>query len=122
MLLDGAVYLIATVLIKNVGSCKIEFDREITGFILYEYTTSSDADIHAVGETRVTSFAVFKEKDRSVEPNEDIEVQQLISVRGPLKFAYRLEVEIFSNSGFKWTAATIVNNSSLRDNPAAMIG
>ena len=116
VLLDGVVYLIATIKIKNVGSSKIDFDHDATGLILYEYTVGSDADIHAVGDRRLTSFAVFKEKDRYIEPNQDIEVQRLISVPGQLKLAYRIEVEIFSNSGITWTAATIVDKSSVRDN------
>jgi hypothetical protein len=116
VLLDGVVYLIATIKIKNVGSSKIDFDHDATGLILYEYTVGFDADIHAVGDRRLTSFAVFKEKDRYIEPNQDIEVQRLISVPGQLKLAYRLEVEIFSNSGITWTTATIVDKSSVRDN------
>ena len=120
--LDGVVYLIAKIQIKNVGSSKIDFDRKATGLILYEYTAGFDAEIHAVAYKRLTSFEVFKGKDRCIEPNEDIEVQLLIAVPGPLKLAYRLKVEIFSNSGFTWTAATIVDKSSVRDNPAEMIG
>jgi hypothetical protein len=122
VLLDGAVYLIATIQIKNVGTSKIDFNRKATALILYEYFAGANPDIHAVADRRLTSFAVFKEKDRSIEPSESIEVQQLISVHGSLKFAYRLEVEIFSNAGFSWTAAAIVDESSLRDNLAAMIG
>lgn len=122
MLLDGVVYLIATIQLKNVGSSKIDFDREASVLILYEYTARPDAEIHAVADRRLTSFAVFKEQNRYIEPNEGIEVQQLISVQGPLKLAYRLEIEIFSNAGFTWTAATIVDKSTLRDNLPAMIG
>jgi len=113
-LLDGEVYLIATIQIKNVGSSKIDVNHEATALILYEYIVGSNPDIHAVGDRRLSSFAVFKGKDRSIEPNEGIEVQQLISVHGPLKSAYRLEVEIFSTAGFEWSAATIVDKSSVR--------
>lgn len=116
VLLDGVIYLIATIKIKNVGSSKVAFDRDATALILYEYTVGSDADIHAVGDRRLTLFAVFKEKGRYIEPNQDIEIQRLISVPGQLKLAYRLEVEIFSNSGIIWTAATIVDKSSVSDN------
>jgi len=120
--LDGIVYLVATIQIKNVGSSKIDFDREASALILYEYTASSDAEIHAVADKRITSFAVFKENDRYIEPNEGIEVQRFISIPGPLKLAYRLEVEILSNSGFTWNAAAIVDKSSFRDNIPELIG
>jgi hypothetical protein len=120
--LDGRLYLVATVQIKNVGASKIDFDREASALILYEYTASFDAEIHAVADKRLTSFAVFKDKDRYIEPNEGVEVQQFISLPGPVKLAYRLEVEIFSSSGFTWSAETIVDKSSLRDNVAELIG
>jgi hypothetical protein len=120
--LDGIIYLVATIQIKNVGSSKIDFDPEASALILYEYTPSADAEIHAVADKRITSFAVFKEKDRYIEPNEDIEVQRLISIPGPVKLAYRLEMEIFSVSGFTWRASSIVDKSSLRDTAAELIG
>ena len=116
--LDGVIYLVATIQIKNVGSSKINFDHEISALTLYEYIASSKAEIHAVAHKRLTSFTVFKKGARYIEPNEDIEVQQLIAIPGPLKFAYHLEIEIRSNSGFTWTATSIVDKSSLRDNVA----
>jgi len=122
VLLDRGVYLIATIQIKNVGSSKVDFDRKASVLILYEYTASSDAEIFAVADRRLTSFTVFNEKDRYIEPNEVIEVQRFIYVPGPLKLACRLEVKIFSSAGNTWTAATIVDKSSVRDNPAEMIG
>ena len=115
--LDGVVYLIATVQIKNVGSSRIDFDREISTLILYEYTASSDAGVYAVKDKRLASFDVFEaKKQRYVEPNEAIEVQQFMAIPGPLKVAYRLEADIFSTSGFIWRAMSIVDRASLRDN------
>ena len=120
--LDGAAYLIATIHIKNVGSSKIDFDRKASALVLYEYIASPDTEIHAVADKRLTSFAVFKEKDRYIEPNEGIEVQRFISIPGSLRLAYRLEIEIFSNSGFIWSAASIVVKSSVRDNEPDLVG
>lgn len=116
--LDDVVYLVATIQIKNVGSSRIDFDRESSALILYEYIPSSDAEIYAVTDKRLTSFAVFKEKDRYIEPNESIELQQFISMPAQLKLAYRLEIEILSNSGLTWSAACIVDKSAVRDNVA----
>ena len=120
--LDGVVHLIASIQVKNVGSSKIDFDRETSALILYEYTPSSNDEIHLVADKRLTSFAVFNEKDRYIEPNEVIQVQRFISIPGPLKLAHRLEVEILSKHGYIWTAASIVDRSSLRDNVVELIG
>ena len=123
VVLDGVVYLIATIQIKNVGSSRIDFDREGSALILYEYIPSSDASVYAVEDKRLASFAVFEpKKARYAEPNEAIEVQQFISIPGPLKLAYRLEADISSTSGFTWRAMCIVDETSLRDNVAGLIG
>src|SRR5690349_2715001 len=75
VMLDEMVYLIATIQIKNVGSSRIDFDREASGLILYEYTTRSEVTVHAVTDERVTSFPIFEAKEeRYAEPKEDIEV------------------------------------------------
>src|SRR5689334_12347387 len=119
VVLDGMFYLIATIQIKNVGSSGIDFDREANGLILYEYSTKPEATVHAVTDERITSFPIFEaQKKRYAEPKEDIEVQRLISIPGPLKLAYRLEAEILSTSGFTWRAASIVDKTCLRDNGA----
>ena len=65
---------------------------------------------------------MFKREDRYIEPSEDIEVQQFISIPGSLKLAYHLEVEIFSESGFTWVATSVVDKSSLRDNVSELMG
>lgn len=117
VMLDGMVYLIATVRIKNVGSSRIDFDREASGLILYEYISRADAQVYAVKDKRLASFEVFEmSKERYVEPNEAIEVQQFILIPDQPKLAYRLEADIFSTSGFTWRAMSIVDKASLRDN------
>lgn len=121
VMLDGVVYLIATIQIKNVGSSRIDFDCETSALILYEYVPSSD--IYGVKYKRLTSLALFEaKKERYVEPNEAIEVQQFISIPGPLKLAYRLEADISSTSGFTWSAMSVVDKTSLSDNAVGLIG
>lgn len=114
--IDGVIYLIAITQIKNVGLSKIVFNHYGSALILYEYLPSTEKEIHTVADKRLTSFEVFHEKDRYIEPNEIMEAQRFISVPGPLQLAYRLEVEILSKSGFTWRATTIVDKSSLNDN------
>jgi len=123
VVLDGMFYLIATIQIKNVGSSRIDFDREASTLILYEYIPSSDAAVYAVKDKRLASFEIFVAKnERYVEPNEAIEVQQFILIPCQPKLAYRLEADIFSTSGFTWRAMSIVDKASLSDNVAGLIG
>jgi hypothetical protein len=120
--IEGAVYLLSSVQIKNVGSTKIDFNHEGSALIVYEYAQSSESEIHTVAEQRLTAFDVFKPNERYIEPNEIIELNRLIAIPGPIKLGYRLEVEILSKSGFTWTATTVVDKASLRDNTTELIG
>jgi len=79
----------------------------------FEYYPSSQNEIHTVADNRLTSFEVFGDKDRYIEPNEIIEGQRFIAIPNPLKLAYRLEVEVASIAGFTWRASHIVDKSSL---------
>jgi len=120
--LDGVIYLVVSVQIKNVGSSKIDFNRDASALILFEYIPTSGQEIHTVADKRLTSFDVFKPNDRYIEPNEIVEIQRFIAIPGQLKAAYRLEVEILSKSGFTWSATTIVDKASLRDNTTELLG
>jgi len=119
---DDAVYLIAMIQIKNVGSSRVDFDRQTSALILYDYAPSPNADVHVVENVRLTSFAIFdEENERCVEPKEDIEVQHFIWIPAPPKLAYRLEAEILSTTGSIWRATAIVNEVSVGDNAAGSI-
>jgi hypothetical protein len=120
--LDGVTYLVVSIQIKNVGSSKIDFNRDGSALILFEYIPTSGQEIHTVADKRLTSFDVFKPNERYIEPNEIVEIQRFIAIPGQLKAAYRLEVEILSKSGFTWSATTIVDKASLRDNTTGLIG
>ena len=113
--IDDVLYLIVTTQIKNVGLSKIEFDRNGSALIVFEYNSSSATEIHTVAENRLTAFDVLDENDRYIEPSEIIEDQRFIAVPGPLKIAYRLEVQIASTAGYTWRTASIVDKSSLSD-------
>jgi len=114
--IDGVNYLIAATQIKNVGLSKIEFNREGSALILFEYSPSFQDEIHTVAENRLTSFEIFGDKDRYIEPNEIIVGQRFIALPNSLKLAYRLEVEVVSKAGFTWQASHIVDKSLLSDN------
>jgi len=120
--LDGVIHLVVSIQVKNVGSSKIDFDHTGSALILFEYTSTDEKEIHTVVDKRLTSFDVLNPKDRYIEPNEIIEMQRFISIPGPLKLAYRLDVEIISTSGFSWTASAIVDKSTLTDNRPELIG
>lgn len=114
--IDGTAYLVATTEVKNVGLSKIEFDQAGCALVVFEYTQGTISEIHTVTDKRLTSFDVFDEKDRPVEPNEVIAQQTLIAIPGPVHLAYRLKLEIRSLSGYAWIATTIVDKSALSDN------
>lgn len=117
--IDDVTYLIVTTQVKNVGLSKIEFDRNGSALILFEYNASSESEIHTVSDQRLTAFEVFTKDDRYIEPNEIIEGQRLIAMPKALKLAYRLEIEIASTAGYTWRANNIVERSSFEGKLAA---
>jgi hypothetical protein len=122
VVLDGDIYLITTIQVKNVGASRIDLDGQVSALILYEYAPRHDAEVHALKNKRLTSFDVFDGKiERYVEPKEDIEVQQLISLPSELRLAYRLEAHIVSTAGFVWKATSIVAKASVGDNTADLL-
>ena len=114
--IDGSIYLIVTTQIKNVGLTEIEFSQTGSALIVFQYVPAMVSEIHAVGDERLTSFDVFDDKGRSIEPNEMVEEQTLIALPNSVQLAYRLELEILSISGNTWRATHIVDKSTLRDN------
>jgi hypothetical protein len=120
--IDASVYLVISVQIKNPGSTKVDFNREGSAIIVYEYAVTSEPEIHTVADKRLTAFDVFKPNERYIEPNEIIELKRFVAIPGPIKLGYRLEVEILSKSGFTWTATTIVDKASMGDNTTQLIG
>jgi hypothetical protein len=114
--IDGEVFLVVTTQIKNVGLSKITFNQTGSALIIFEYTPTPSPEIHTVADSRLTSFDVFAQKDRYIEPNEIIEGQRLIAIPKSVSLAYRLELEIVSASGYTWQATTIVDKSTLTDN------
>jgi len=116
--IDGAAYLVVTTEVKNVGLSKIEFDKVGCALIVFEYTPKTLPEIHTVTDKRLTSFDVFDENDRRIEPNEVITQQILVAIPGSVQLAYRLKLRILSLSGYIWGATTIVDKSRLSDNAA----
>jgi hypothetical protein len=121
-LIDQAVYLVISIQIKNAGSTKVDFNHKGSAVIIYEYTATSETEIHTVADTRLTAFDLFNPNEKYIEPNEVIELRRFIAIPGPVKVGYRIEVEILSTSGFTWTATAIVDKASMSDNRPALIG
>ena len=72
----------------------------------------------SVRNDRLTSFLVFGDKDRYIEPNEVVERQCLIALPRISNIGYQLEFEVFSKSGYVWRATTIVDTCAFEDNEA----
>ena len=113
--IDGSVYLVVSIQVKNVGLSKIEFNREGSALIVFEYISSSRVEIHTVADNKLGAFEVLDQNDRYIEPKEIIETQRLIALPNPLKIAYRLDVEVASTAGYTWHTARIVDKGSSSD-------
>lgn len=115
-LIDDVGFLIITVQMKNVGLSRITLDTQSSSLIVFECILAQPENVITVVDNPLTSVAVFGEKKRSIEPNEAIEDQLLIVIHDPAKIAYRLELAIVSNSGYGWSARTIVDRTALTHN------
>ena len=114
--IDEFVFLIVTTEMKNVGLSKIGFNPKATILIVFEYIPSTTNEIGIVQNDRLSSFKVFGDQDRYIEPNEVVERQCLIALPRVSNVGYQLEFEVVSDSGYTWRATTIVDRSSFKDN------
>lgn len=114
--IDGTVFLIATIRLQNVGLSRIAFDQEVSSLEVFEYVPSQAENTLRVRNDLLTSFRVFGNKDRYIEPNEILERQTLIALRHVSKIGYQLELEVWSNSAYVWRATTVVCKSAFEHN------
>lgn len=114
--IDEAVFLIVTTHLKNVGLSRIGFDQELSSLVVFEYVPSEAKEILSVKSNRLNSFRVFGDKDRYIEPNEIVERQTLIALPRISHIGYQLEFEVFSDSGYRWRATSIVDKSAFAHN------
>jgi hypothetical protein len=114
--IDGSVFLVVMMQLKNVGQSRIAFDQEASSLYVSEYVASEAEDILSVKNDQLTSFQVFGDTDRYIEPNEMIERQTLIALPHLSRVGYQLEFKVFSNSGYKWRATAIVDKSAFAHN------
>ena len=116
VLIAGSVFLVVTTQIKNVGLSRIAFDQELSSLVVFEYVASMEEEIVSVKNKRLTSFRVFGDKDRYIEPNETFQRQSLIALPRTSEIGYQLEIEVVSDSGYAWRTTTIVDRSAFEDN------
>lgn len=114
--IGGSVFLSVATQIKNVGLSRITIDQEASSLIIFECIPSKAGQILSVRNIRITSFQVFGDKDRYIEPNENVERQHLIALPSVSRIGYQLEFVVLTISGCAWRAMTIVDRSSLGDN------
>ena len=114
--IKGSFFLIVTTQIKNVGLSRIAFNEELSSLVVYEYVPSSGNEILGVMNKPLTSFKVFSDNDRYLEPNETVKHQTLIALPRFSNIGYQLELETFADSGSVWRATTIVDSSAFEDN------
>jgi hypothetical protein len=114
--MDGAVFLVVTIQIKNVGLSRIAFNQKASSLVVFECVTSEVEKVLGVVNNRLTTFQVFGDNDRYIEPNEIVERQSLISLPRVSTIGYQLEFEVLSDSGYVWRATTIVDKLAFAHN------
>ncbi|HYV14209.1 MAG TPA: hypothetical protein VE980_25100 [Pyrinomonadaceae bacterium] len=114
--MDGSVFLIVTIRLQNVGLSRIAFDQQVSSLDVFEYVPPQAEEILSVKNNQLSSFRVFGNKDRYIEPNEMIERQTLIALPHVSKIGYQLELEVLSNSGYEWRTTTVVGKSAFEHN------
>jgi hypothetical protein len=116
--IDGSVFLIVATQLHNVGLSRIALDHEASSLIVFEYFPPEPEEIRSVKNIPLTTFQVFGDKDRYIEPNEIVERQTLIALPRLSSIGYQLELNMLSDSGYVWRATTIVDKSAFAHNEA----
>jgi hypothetical protein len=114
-----SVFLVVMTELHNVGLSRIEFDPDASLLIVFDCLPTVADEIVSVRNQRLTSFLVFGEKDRYIEPNELVERQCLIALPQVSNIGYQVEVEIVTVSGHCWRATAIVHGFAFEDNEVA---
>jgi len=114
--IDGAVFLIVTTQLNNVGLSRIALDQEVSSLVIYEYVPSQAGEVLSVDNNELTSFKVIEDKHRYIEPNEIVERQTLFALPRVSNIGYQLELRVFSDSGYAWRTTTIVDKSIFAHN------
>ena len=114
--IDGSVFLVVTTQINNVGLSKIAFNPKASTLKILEYISAEADEILTVQNKPLTSFSVFGDNERYIEPNEIVERQCLIALPRVTNIGYQLDFEVLSDYGYTWRATTIVDKSGFEDN------
>src|ERR1044072_5252345 len=88
VLIDGSVFVIVTIRLQNVGLSRIAFDQEVSSLDVFEYVPSEAKEILSVKNSQLSSFMVFGDKDRYIEPSEIVERQTLIALPHVSRIGY----------------------------------
>lgn len=116
ILIDGSVFLVVTMQLKNVGLSRIALDQEATSLAIFEYVPAEGKEIRRVENSCLMDFEVFGDQDRYIEPSEMVDRQTLIKLPEVSSIGYHLELKVLSDSGYVWRATAIVNKSAFPHN------
>jgi len=114
--IDGSVFMVVTVQLKNVGLSRIAFAQKGNSLDVNEYVPPQSAEIMSVPSNSLGTFEFFGDTDRYIEPNEIVERQTLIVLPRISPIGYQLKIEVLSDSGYIWRATTIVDKSVFSHN------
>lgn len=109
--IDSQTYLIATISVRNVGQSVVEFAPNASALRVFEYTSSTSAEITTVDDVKLAQFVALDAL--SIEPNVLIEKMRFISIPVEVRLGLRLEVKIISNhrKKYTWVASFVVEKS-----------
>ncbi|HJT27449.1 MAG TPA: hypothetical protein VJ784_08585 [Pyrinomonadaceae bacterium] len=110
--IDGSVFLIVTIRLQNVGLSRIAFDQDVSSLAVFEFVPSQTGELLSLENNQLATFRVFRDTDRYIEPNEIVERQTMIALSKVSDIGYQLEFQVFSDSGYKSRAMTIVDKSA----------
>ena len=116
VMIDGTVFLDVTTQIKNVGLAQITFNSKASTVNVFEYILSETGEITSVVTNRLTSFRVFGDEDKYIEPNELVERQSLMVLPRVPTVGYQLEFKVFSESGYLWRTTTFAGKFAFEHN------
>lgn len=102
--------------LKNVGLSRIAFDHEVSSIEISEFVPLETEELLSVQYNLLSSFTVFGEDKKYIEPNEIVERQALIMLPHVSNIGYQLELQVSSNSGCLWRSTTVVCNSAFEHN------
>ena len=109
--IDSKTYLVADILIENVGQSVVEFARDASTLRVFEYMSSTSSEVVTVKDNELAQFVALD--NLSIEPNEIIQRTVFMSIPIEVRLGLKLELQIISNhrKRYSWVTSFVVEKS-----------